>query len=357
MALPTDYTDSTTPTGATTELPATTPRGVNAITTQINTNTTDIATKAASSGPTITSPLTVTGNNGKITMDNGINPTLDIAAVSANGAYSTVAVTDDAVIRSLTRNLIISAFNGSGSITFTTGNTDTEKMKISNAGAVTIGGVAVPTISSTDTLTNKTLTSPTMTAPVLGTPASGTLTNCTGLPATGVTGLTSGNTSQQSQVVVSATAYYVTGSNVTVPTNLAVGSRFRWTVAMAKTAAGTGIFEIILYRGTNGTTADTADVAQTIGTQTAVVDNMTVDVEVVVTTTGASGAYYWTIIPTSKAASATGFGVPVGPTGQFSGTKSTVALNTASLKFGLGFRATTGTPTVTVPLVRAQSYV
>lgn len=36
------------------------------------------------------------------------------------------------------------------------------------------------------TLTNKTLTSPTLTTPALGTPASGTLTNCTGLPLTGV---------------------------------------------------------------------------------------------------------------------------------------------------------------------------
>lgn len=172
-----------------------------------------------------------------------------------------------------------------------------------------------------------------------------------------ITGLTGGNTSTQSQTVVSATAYYVTGSAIAVPTNVATTSRFRWTVAMAKTAAGTGIFEIIIYRGTAGSTADTADVAQTLGTQTAVVDNMTVDVEVAVTTTGASGAYYWSIVPTAKAASATGFGVAVGPTGQFSGTKSTVAMNTASLKFGLGFRATTGTPTITVPMVRANGYV
>jgi hypothetical protein len=43
-------------------------------------------------------------------------------------------------------------------------------------------------LDATQTLTNKTLTSPTLTTPALGTPASGTLTNCTGLPAAGVTG-------------------------------------------------------------------------------------------------------------------------------------------------------------------------
>lgn len=173
--------------------------------------------------------------------------------------------------------------------------------------------------------------------------------------ATAVNAFGSGNTALQSQVVVSATSYYITNSAVAVPSTAIVGTRFRWTVAMAKTAAGTGTFQIKLYRGTNGSTADTADVTQTLGTQTAAVDSMMLDVEIVITTTGATGAYYWTIIPTSKAVTATGFGVATGPTGQFSGTVSSVALNTASLKLGLGFVATTGTPTITVPLVRAQA--
>lgn len=190
-----------------------------------------------------------------------------------------------------------------------------------------------------------------------------TATFSAGIPAANLpNGLTNGNTAQQSQVVVSATAYYVTGSNLNLPATLkggmVVGSRFRWTVAMAKTAAGTGIFEIIIYRGTNGTTADTADVSQTIGTQTGVIDNMIVDVEMVVTTTGATGAYYWSIIPVNSISSTTtaaGFGVPKHTSALFSGTVSSVALNTASLKFGLGFRATTGTPTITVPMVRASA--
>ena len=47
------------------------------------------------------------------------------------------------------------------------------------------------TKTGTETLTNKTLTSPTLTTPALGTPASGTLTNCTGLPAAGLSDVTS----------------------------------------------------------------------------------------------------------------------------------------------------------------------
>ena len=56
----------------------------------------------------------------------------------------------------------------------------------------TAGGIALVNLTAAQTLTNKTLTSPTFTAPVLGTPASGTLTNCTGLPVAGISGLGSG---------------------------------------------------------------------------------------------------------------------------------------------------------------------
>lgn len=45
--------------------------------------------------------------------------------------------------------------------------------------------------SDSQTLTNKTLTSPTLTTPILGTPSSGTLTNCTGLPISGLVNSTS----------------------------------------------------------------------------------------------------------------------------------------------------------------------
>ena len=50
------------------------------------------------------------------------------------------------------------------------------------AGRLQVGGVTVPTISSTDTLTNKTLTSPALTTPTLSTstPASSSATGTTG---------------------------------------------------------------------------------------------------------------------------------------------------------------------------------
>jgi hypothetical protein len=188
----------------------------------------------------------------------------------------------------------------------------------------------------------------------LGLVASPTLANAD-LP----NGLSNANSARQSQVVVSATSYYITSSNLNLPATLkngmAVGTRFRWTVCMDKTAAGTGTFQVIIYRGTNGSTADTADVTQTIGTQTAVVDSMVLDVQVVVTTTGASGAYFWSICPRQAAATATGFGVATGTTGLFTGTVSAVAMNTSSLIFGLGFKATTSTPTISVPLVEARA--
>lgn len=184
--------------------------------------------------------------------------------------------------------------------------------------------------------------------------ASGTILSNNQLPPV------NGNSALQTQATTAGTSYYITNSTLTVPatpvTGIAVGTRFVWRVAMMKTAAGTGAFSIIIYRGTNGSTSDTADVTQSIGTQTAAVDNMVVDVEVVVTATGATGSYWWSIVPVNKAVTATGFGVATGTSAFPSGTKSSVALNTASLKFGLGFSGATGTPTITIPFVQANAY-
>jgi hypothetical protein len=175
-------------------------------------------------------------------------------------------------------------------------------------------------------------------------------------------GIENASRAAQSQVVVSGTNYYITRSNLLLPASsktgggMVVGTRFHWRVALTKTAAGTGTFRMIIYRGTNGSTADTADVTQTLGTQTAAVDNMTVEVMVTVTTTGATGAYYWTIIPQNKAVTATGFGIATGTGAFFDGTVSSVALNTASLQFGLGFVSNTGTPTIRIPMMHGRVF-
>ena len=54
--------------------------------------------------------------------------------------------------------------------------------------SVTVGSTSIALGASATTVTGLTLTSPTLTTPALGTPASGTLTNCTGLPTSGLTG-------------------------------------------------------------------------------------------------------------------------------------------------------------------------
>lgn len=276
-------------------------------------------------------------------------------------------------------------------ITFT-GTASTNRIKTVRDAADTIlelGGSYTPT---------GTWTSMTLVTPALGTPASGNLANCTfptlnqntsgtaanlsGTPAlpngTAATTQTQGDNSTKiattayadtgllnknsvanaefSQVTVSGTAYYITGSAINVSAGLQVGSTFTWRLWMSKTAAGTGTFQMRIYRGTNGSTADTADVTSTIGAvQTPVVDSMVVDVTITITATGASGSYFWTICPMNKAATATGFGIATGTTGLFSGTVSAVALNTASLKFGMSFISTTGTPTVRVVQINKSS--
>lgn len=174
------------------------------------------------------------------------------------------------------------------------------------------------------------------------------------IPAANVPGgITSVQSTLFSQSMSAGTYYYLPSSALTMPATSKTGggmstnTTMQWDFMMRKTAAGTGAFNIRIYRGTNGTTADTADVTQSIGTATAAVDIAVVKVNLKVTATGGSGSYTWSISVYHKAATAAGFGT-TDATPFWEGTVSAVAMNTASLKFGIGIMGTTGTTAIVV---------
>lgn len=174
-------------------------------------------------------------------------------------------------------------------------------------------------------------------------------------------GLTNFNTSAQSQVMVAATQYYMTNSNLNLPaslkTGIVAGTTLTWHVVIGKTGQGIGLFSVILFTGTNGTTSDTASVTQGIGTaSTAAVDSMILSVQITFLTTGSNGSFYWSIAPVHCAASGNGFGAVYGTL--YSGTVSSFNTTTASLVFGLGFQQATGgtLPTVTIPVMQAYAF-
>jgi hypothetical protein len=125
---------------------------------------------------------------------------------------------------------------------------------------------------------------------------------------------------------------------------------------MSKNNFGTTNFYIGIYRGLNGNMTDTRDVLQTLGTQTAVVDNMTLFVNITITAIGVNGSYYWTILPINKAVSLTGFGIQTGQNAFRSGTVSNVDLSIPSQQWGISFQSQTGTPTILIPFVSVKAF-
>lgn len=339
-------------------------------------------------GSTSGTPVVIAGGAAAALTANTTTPT---TAAGWDAQYGAVVVASGKVL------------NVSNSLTFAGTDGSTMTFPATSDTVVTLG--------ATQTLTGKTLTSPTLTTPVLGTPSSGTLNNCSSYAATALTGqvpianggtnattaatglanlaaagipntllpdgVLNANSAIQSQLATGGTSYYITNSQLALPATylqgmtapsgsggtVKCGTTFRWHLGIVKTAGSPtlGAFSLIIYRGTNGTTADTAD--ETFGVavgnpQTAVVDTMVVDIEATVLTTGATGSYFWKIVINSHAAaSGAGFGLSVLPV-IATGTVSSVALNTASLKFGLGFLCATGgtPPTYTVPMVQAQAF-
>ena len=196
----------------------------------------------------------------------------------------------------------------------------------------------------------------------IGTDGTDFYSSSRGIPGANIpNGIFTVNTAIQSQVVVAGTYYYITGSGLVLPAASKTGggmltsTAFEWVFQQSKTAAGTAAYSICIYRGINGSISDTRDVTQSLGTSTAAVDICSFVVTLKVTATGATGSYTWGITALHKAATATGFGV-TDATPFFTGTVSSVAMNTASLIFGLGFMNTTGTPTILTAGCVGQAY-
>lgn len=283
--------------------------------------------------------ITVTGSGATWTIDAG---TVTIAKINATGTPSATTY--------LRGDGTWSTPSGSGDVTGQASSVDSEIALFSST-----TGKVIKRATNTGMLKAS--------SGVIATATDGTdyFSSSQAIPAANdVHGIVTGATALQSQVVVSGTAYYITGSAITMPatskTNggMSTNTRMRWVVGLTKTAAGTGSFQIRFYRGTNGSTADTADATVSLGTQTAAIDSMLLNVTLVVTATGGTGSYFYAITPINKAASAAGFGVTSGAT--FTGTVASVAMNTASLRFGLGFIATTGTPTITTFVHEAYAW-
>jgi hypothetical protein len=88
-----------------------------------------------------------------------------------------------------------------------------------------------------------------------------------------------------------ATDTYVTGSNILIPTSLSaqVGTTYKCSVSLSKTAAGVAPPTAIIRVGTAGTIADTTVITFTGAAQTAAVDVGTLEVWATWRTVGATG--------------------------------------------------------------------
>ena len=90
------------------------------------------------------------------------------------------------------------------------------------------------------------------------------------------------NFSTAAQTITTARTY-ITGSNILIPAGaLQVGTMFKWTFDITKTAAGTAAAIYDIAFGTAGTTADTARVSFTKPAGTAAVDCGRVEITAVV---------------------------------------------------------------------------
>lgn len=129
--------------------------------------------------------------------------------------------------------------------------------------------------------------------------------------------------------LTASTQVIQTGTKFQLPTGyLAVGQRYRFTINLIKTAAGTATWTAKVCYGVNGTTADGAIATWTSGTNTAAVDQarLTIEMRITALGSGTSATAACTAFYVNTLTNATGFGVinPVpGSTAGFDSTATT----------------------------------
>lgn len=230
--LPTDYTDAATPTGATTELPATTSRGVNAINTQINANTSAISTlqSAQPAGAVVGTTDTQSLTHKTLTDVTNVFPTFN---QNTTGSAATLTTA---------RNIDGQAFNGSADITVIAPGThaatskttpvDADELPLVDSAAsfglkkLTWANLKATVKSYYDsvssTLTNKDLTSGTNTFPTFNQNTTGTAAGITG--KTTPTGALVGTTDTQTLTNKTESGVTITGYTETVQALGTIGS-------------------------------------------------------------------------------------------------------------------------------------
>jgi hypothetical protein len=175
------------------------------------------------------------------------NPTTGLNISSSVLTAAARSVTDDATVADMVNTLGGSTSTGSGglvratsptlvspilgtptSINLSNGTSLPVSTGISGLGTGVAGFLGTPSSANLRTaVTDETgsgalvfASSPTLVAPILGTPASGTLTNCTGLPAAGVAGLTTVAT----DVIFDAAGDLVLGTGANTAARLVIGA-------------------------------------------------------------------------------------------------------------------------------------